>query len=78
MTPKELLGWSVEDLEKLSQAELEKIFEPYLRVTRPLGKTEDNDNSKGPIKPPPKKFTPKQKEMQILEKAKRILAEHDH
>lgn len=35
MTFSQLLGKSIDDLEKMSYEELYKYFEPYLKVTRP-------------------------------------------
>ena len=79
MTPKELLGWSVDDLEKLSTEELEKIFSPFYKVTRPQQKAQPPSGTLGgPIKnsKPPKKLTATQKEKDVMEKARKLMEQH--
>lgn len=39
MTFQELLGKSADELDKLTDAELEVYFAPYLEITRPVKKT---------------------------------------
>ena len=81
MTPKELLGWSVDDLEKLSQEELEKIFSPFYKVTRPQESTRqcfDKPVVTGPIKDKrlPKKVSASQHEKDVMLKAKRLMEQY--
>lgn len=53
MTPKQLLGLTADDFERLSDTELEAIFAPKFHVTRP--ESLRDLSTEGPIKRPTSK-----------------------
>lgn len=46
MTIEKLLGMSADQLDKLTQAELEAYFAPYLQITRPVKKEKISTDAK--------------------------------